>query len=319
MSTEHKRFDPIARFVLAGFRAGTFQRFALALTLVIVAGLLRGGAMFLNERALLFPTFYPAVLAATLFGGVMPGLAASLASVVVVWTAFMARGAVLTVPDSDQAFNMFFFGAMAVLLVWIAASYRRLIEQLRAEDERRNLLVMEIQHRNRNTLAVAQSIVSQGLKEHREAARDINGRLGALAKANELLLGSPGLTVPLEDLVRSALVNYDNSRYSIAGPPLVLSDKQARSIGLILHELTTNAAKYGALSSLRGRIAITCHRHGDEATLTWKEQDGPAVSLPSAPGFGTRFIDRLVADLKATADRDYGADGFEFRLRIAPV
>ena len=163
------RFDPIARFVLAGFESGTVQRYAFAIATVAIAAALRGGASFLSERALLFPTFYPAVLAATLFGGIRPGILASLASVVVVWVAFMARDSLLDIPDSDQLFNMCFFGAMALLLVWIAASYRGLIEKLRAEDDRRNLMVMEMQHRNRNTLAVAQAIVSQGLKDDRDS------------------------------------------------------------------------------------------------------------------------------------------------------
>ncbi|MDO9382558.1 MAG: sensor histidine kinase [Hyphomicrobiaceae bacterium] len=310
------RFDPIARFVVAGFQSGTIQRYAFAIAAVAVAGALRGGASFLSERALLFPTFYPAVLAATLFGGIRAGIAASVASVVVVWVAFMARHSLLDIPDADQLFNMSFFGAMALLLVWIAASYRGLIERLRAEDDRRNLMVMEMQHRNRNTLAVAQAIVSQGLKDDRDAAKDINGRLGALAKANQLLLTTPEMTVPFEDIVRSALSSYDPSRYAVSGYPLVLRDNQARNMGLILHELTTNAAKYGALSSTAGTVLISCAKDEGAVTVVWQEDGGPAIHPPASQGFGTRFIDRLLSDLRATAERSYHPNGFVFKLRL---
>lgn len=317
MSRDRRPLDPIARFVLAGSKAGVVQRFGLAIALVVVAALLRGGASFLSERALLFPTFYPAVLAATLYGGIRPGLAASVLSVVVVWGAFMARDDVFSIPDSDQIFNMFFFVAMAYLLVWIAASYRRLVERLQAEDERRNLLVLEIQHRNRNTLAVAQSIVSQGLKSNRDAARDINGRLAALARANELLLAAPDLSVPFADIARSALFNYESHRYAIGGAPVLFRDQQARSMGLILHELATNAAKYGALSSLKGRISVTCEQSNGETIVRWEEEGGPAISPPATSGFGTRFIDVLAADLKAKTDRSYREEGLIFELRLS--
>ena len=310
------RFDPIARFVLAGFESRTVQRYAFAIATVAIAAALRGGASFLSERALLFPTFYPAVLAATLFGGIRPGILASLASVVVVWVAFMARDSLLDTPDSDQLFNMCFFGAMALLLVWIAASYRGLIEKLRAEDDRRNLMVMEMQHRNRNTLAVAQAIVSQGLKDDREAARDINGRLNALAKANQLLLNTPEMTVPFVEIVRSTLSSYDPSRYAVSGYPLVLRDNHARNMGLILHELTTNAAKYGALSSTNGKVSISCAKENGSVTVIWQEDGGPEINSPASQGFGTRFIDRLLGDLRATAERSYHPNGFVFTLRL---
>lgn len=314
-----KRFDPIARFVLAGFQSQAAQRYAFALAFVILAAVIRGGASFLSERALLFPTFYPAVLAATLFGGVKPGALASVASVLVVWAAFMARESFFSLPDDDQMFNMAFFIAMALLLVWIAASYRGLIEKLRTEDDRRNLLVLEMQHRNRNTLSVAQAIVSQGLKQDGDAARDINGRLGALANANQLLFSSPELTVPFGDIVRSVMSSYDSSRYIVSGYPLVLRDNHARNMGLILHELTTNAAKYGALSSAEGKVSISCTKDDEAVTVTWQENGGPEIEAPAPArqGFGTRFIDRLLGDLRATAERSYRPSGFVFTLRLS--
>ena len=312
-----QRLDPIARFVIAGFRSGHAQRYGMAIAAVLLAALLRGGASFLSERALLFPTFYPAVLAATLYGGVKPGLLASLASVLVVWSIFISRDTYFPALSFDELFNMAFFVAMAVLLVWITASYRGLLQRLTMEDDRRNLLVMEMQHRNRNTLAVAQSIVSQGLKDDRESAKSINGRLSALAKANELLMASPELAVPLTEIVRSVMSSYDSTRYDVSGYPLVLRDNQARNMGLILHELTTNAAKYGALSSNDGRVSILCTKLDDELTLTWQEHGGPQIITPTAHGFGTRFIDRLLADLRASAERTYRPDGFVFQVRMA--
>jgi two-component sensor histidine kinase/integral membrane sensor domain MASE1 len=178
------------------------------------------------------------------------------------------------------------------LLARQAADY---LERRRA-DAIANTLVMEIQHRSDNLLAVIQAIANRSLSDDyspAEAKAAFQARLQALAKANRKLIKSNWTPISLGEIVRSELEPY-GARARAEGADISLSPKQAQDFSLVLHELATNAAKYGALSNGSGTVEIfwTTTTQGESTALkfSWRERGGPPVIAPRTNGFGTAML-----------------------------
>jgi PAS domain S-box-containing protein len=161
-------------------------------------------------------------------------------------------------------------------------------------EERQALLAREVDHRARNALALVQSIVrltrADTIKSYIAA---VDGRIGALSRAHTLLAQSRWQGADLARLVGEELAPYregDDERITAAGPDVSLEPRTAQTLALALHELSTNAAKYGALSVMAGRVALTWQLEPDNLTLHWTETGGPSTQTPASPGFGIRVI-----------------------------
>lgn len=199
-----------------------------------------------------------------------------------------------------------------------------LIERTQAE-ERRKLLVNELNHRVKNTLAVVQAIAQQtfgGTDMPEEAREAFAGRLKALASTHDLLTRTHWESTDLRDLVRDALSACGvTDRASVQGPPLRLGSSTAVTFAMALHELCTNAIKYGALSDESGRVSIRWSTgDGDRRFhFEWRESDGPEVSAPGRRGFGSRLVERALArDLKGESQLTFENEGVRFTID-APV
>lgn len=168
------------------------------------------------------------------------------------------------------------------------------ITDRKRDEQRQILLAEEVDHRARNVVAVIQAIMrlthSQSIGEYVAA---LDGRIRALSTAHKLLAKSRWEGADLSRLVDEEIAPYrsrDHKRIDVAGPEMLLPPAIAQTIALALHELVTNAAKYGALSTDRGRIEIAWEIKHGELTLIWTESGGPAVTLPKRGGYGTRVI-----------------------------
>ncbi len=169
-------------------------------------------------------------------------------------------------------------------------------------EERQRLLINELNHRVKNTLAIVQGLAAQSFSsiEGAEKARGIfNARLQALASAHNLLTQASWGAAQLQDVVSSsaeATAGDLISRFDLSGPDLTLPPQTSVSLAMIVHELCTNAIKYGALSNDDGKVTIRWEVLQDGETkilaLTWRESGGPPVQKPDRKGFGTRLIDR---------------------------
>jgi PAS domain S-box-containing protein len=185
----------------------------------------------------------------------------------------------------------------------------------RAESQR-ELLLAELNHRVKNTLAVVQGIAHQSFKDTDAQARNaFEGRLVALAVAHNLLTQANWENASLEQLACDTLqVSGPNSqRVSLSGPRILLPPRQALAIAMAMHELCINAVKYGALSNDSGRIALEWSRMPDpqgRLKLVWREQGGPPVSPPKRRGFGSLLLERSLArDLEGAVSMDFRPDG----------
>ncbi|MBC2773024.1 PAS domain-containing protein [Rhizobium sp. AQ_MP] len=179
---------------------------------------------------------------------------------------------------------------------------KHLHERQRHEEELK-LLNRELAHRMKNTLAMVQSIVSQSLRgatSITDAATTIGGRIQTLAKAQDVLTGMSVTAAEISAIARTAVAPHvdGDERISIFGPQAYLSAQQALGLSLAIHELATNATKYGALSRPEGRISIRWHKGEDNSfTFDWQESGGPPVTEPTRRGFGSRLTERVVSDL----------------------
>jgi PAS domain S-box-containing protein len=184
--------------------------------------------------------------------------------------------------------------------------------RMRAE-EHQQLLIGELNHRAKNLLAIIQGVAHQTLKnmpaEDRQA---FDGRLRALAAAHTLLTRGNWESADIREVIYDtvAAICPTNDRVEIEGPAVLLRPKTAVSLAMAVHELTTNALKYGSLSVTHGRVGVRWQVAGDRLHLQWCERGGPRVFPPDKRGFGTRMIERgLAAELAGAVRIDFHAEG----------
>lgn len=196
--------------------------------------------------------------------------------------------------------------------VAIAGASRDLSERKEAEELQR-LLGNELNHRVKNSLAAVQSIVNQTLRGAAdiESARiSVSARIISLARAHDLLTERSWSGANIADLAARAVAPFPTSQIILDGPPLDVLPNQALAISLALHELSTNAAKYGALSRPEGRVEIRWKAEDNRLHLSWSESGGPHVIPPSRRGFGSRLIERALGrDLDGQTRLEFAPEG----------
>jgi PAS domain S-box-containing protein len=186
-------------------------------------------------------------------------------------------------------------------------------------EEREHLLMREVSHRAKNMLSVVDAIAHQtATRNPEDFIERFSERIQALSANQELLVRNEWKGVEIEDLVRAQLAHFADligSRIAVHGPKLRLKAAGAQAIGLALHELATNAGKYGALSTDTGRVDICWGTDGDTFTMSWVERDGPPVSAPKRRGFGTIVMETMAErSVDGTVDFDYAPSGVTWRL-----
>jgi len=209
-----------------------------------------------------------------------------------------------------------------------ASKIARDMTERRLADEHRQTLVGELNHRVKNTLAVVQSIASQTLgsaASMEEARAAFSSRLMNLAKAHDVLTRESWAGANLAEIVADTVEPHagGQTRFRIEGPRLQLTPSAALAMSMALHELSTNAAKYGALSADTGQVEIFWRVEGDgevrRLALRWRESGGPPVIKPTRKGFGSRLIGRaLAAELGGKVRVDYKPSGVVCTI-VAPM
>lgn len=204
---------------------------------------------------------------------------------------------------------------------WVSA--QRDVTERRAAEDRQGMLVRELHHRVKNTLATVQAVLnatlrsSQGLDSFRRA---FTNRIASLANTHALITEGRNQAVTFADLLRAELQAYDEpttNRIRLDGPDVLLSSEMAVPVGMALHELATNAIRHGALQDPDGRIEVTWAVDGRCLRVIWNEHDGPPVALPTREGFGSQMLKRvLTAQIGADVDIAFDPDGLRVRLDL---
>ena len=216
-----------------------------------------------------------------------------------------------TVPDAEGGFA---YGVRTIVDV----TERKLAE------EQKKLLLDELNHRVKNTLATVQALAAHTARNATSAEdfrRRFEPRLLALSDAHDRLTRNDWRGCSLVEIVAGELCAHggEAARFSAEGPDLVLPPRACLSLSMALHELATNAAKYGALSVPKGRVDVRWSLSGDSRSpasvaLEWTESGGPPVARPDGEGFGSRLLRVTAAELRARMETDFAAAGFRWRL-----
>lgn len=184
-------------------------------------------------------------------------------------------------------------------------------------EQQRELLARELGHRIKNSLAVVQAIAGQTFRDvDRTALKEFNARLTALGAAQDLLLQSAWEHVSVQELIEKTLAPIcAPERLSLQIDQLQIDGRKSLALALALHELGTNALKYGALSNDRGSVAISLTKSANDFELIWREISGPPVEAPTITGFGTRLMTRnLEADFEGTVKLNFNPSGVVLTL-----
>jgi two-component sensor histidine kinase len=220
---------------------------------------------------------------------------------------------------------LFFYDAKGAPLRMVGVNID--ITRYKDAEHRQNLLIRELHHRVKNTLATVQAIVGSTARTASnidEFYQGFVGRIVSLARTHNLLTEDLWQKAALEELVKTELGPYEDearNRITIEGPHLELPSEAAVPIGMAIHELTTNAAKHGALSTFGGQVEVRWRvEPGEERPMlhfSWVERGGPRVSTPTRQGFGTRLLQRVLAtQLQADVSMNFLEEGLHFSMQM---
>ncbi len=240
-----------------------------------------------------FAPYFPAVLFATAFGGFRIGLATTVVG------GLLGIGMTFgeTPPGSAKIALLLIYLVVSGLILWGAQHYRSIASHHRAisrrlieEETYRKLVVDELQHRLKNKLSTIHAVLHQVLHNQPQVWASIDGRIRALSATDDLIARAEGNGCDLRELLLSELGPYGHVRFTLDGEPRFLPARLAVSLALIIHELATNAGKYGAFSAARGLLQVSWSVNDDRLTLVWDETEGPPIGVVGEAGFGTKLL-----------------------------
>lgn len=292
---------------------------AATMLLILLPTLLRALLHPYLGQTMIFPTYYPAVMIAAVFFGWVSGVVTALGAALCTAILFIdpdEHGSVANAVLLSE--TMFALAAGCIIL--LAALLRQSLARLALEQQRTVLLNRELIHRNKNMLAIVQGLVFQTMQSSRvepeEFYHNLEGRLQALGEAQSLLIEAPHDLIRAGDIVAKAIAPFDQQRFAVDVAACNLSSRSCIPLMLVLHELATNALKYGALHARDGCVRI--EGRIDEARqrleLEWMEEGGPVVTPPARTGFGTRLLARQPGIEQV--DMTYHPDGVRCTLTL---
>lgn len=301
-----------------------WRGYAVSICLVVLATAVRASVGLVDQHVAPFATYFPAILFATLIAGWRAGTFALVLSAVTAW--FVVMPPALSFAAREPVANLSLFLMCGGLIVWLADAYRSLVKSMQEADAQRNLLIQEMAHRSRNITAVVETIIRNSLKPDDEKSEKVMGRLRTLLNSEVLFADKTASGERLHKILRESLMPHGNERILVKGEDVIIDPKSARSWALIIHELATNAAKYGALANNEGTLQVVWTVEEDEVLLQWLERgskgkgngNGNGNADMSSTGFGTKLIEVSVRSLGGTVEREFASEGLRCVIR-API
>ena len=296
---------------------GSVQAYAFAVVCLCLATLFEALLLWFEPDASQLIAYYPAIALAALYGGIGPGLLVAVIAGVTAGWAWMSPALSLALRHHGDAVTLATFAFVALIMVFAVDHFRRLARRLENEEQLRQLAVQELAHRLKNKIATIQAIISVQLREQPQLRRDILDRLRILTAADDLIEGADGRGAHVRDIAAAELGPYGTSRLTLDGPDVLLPPKYALTVALLIHELATNAAKYGSLSVPGGQVSLRSAVSGTALSLEWRERGGPRVAAPRRNGFGLRLLSRALEPFDGGAKIAFDPPGLVCTMTLA--
>lgn len=294
----------------------SIRNYALALLIFAAAVLARLLLDYVVAERLPFITFFPAVLLAAYYCGLGPSILVLTLSAVsgTVWADQSG-----TSPTSFYVASFILFVVLAGVMVALVHYLMKSLARLRQQDQQLAMINRELKHRIKNLFSIANSICLQTIKPGKSAeemSKAVTGRIMAIAAAQDLLSATASEGAELRELVTALVTPLapDPSRLEVGGPAMRLPADTTTPFALILHELATNALKYGAWSQDAGLIKLSWVTEYAALNFRWREHDGPVVAPPMREGLGSTLIRKSLPG--ATVIHDLKADGLECQINL---
>ncbi|HEX7887537.1 MAG TPA: sensor histidine kinase [Phenylobacterium sp.] len=315
--------DDLIRRIIAAQHTRLAPQLAVAFACVGGASLVRFLIGFWIPAGIPYVTFFPILLLATLLGGLRSGVVTLLTSMVAGAVFFVEPWTRWPLPSPTWT-GMVAFLVSGGLIVWLShlvTTAFRAVEEARQQER---LLVLELQHRVKNTLSIVQALAAQTFTSNGGDARSKGvfvDRLVALGRAHNVLSETAWRDVTMQTLVAQAMEPFagaGSDRISMQGEDMLLRSGLIVDLALCLHELATNATKHGALSMAQGAVDIRWRRVSDQRVeLAWRETGGPPVSPPTRRGFGSRLLKQgLSRGARPSVSTDYAPDGLRWTAQF---
>ena len=265
--------------------------------------------------------FYPFVLIASVWGGTLSGLSTLvLSSAIADYLWLKPIGSFYLDPDSIITFTA--FEIVCLFGIFMAAQFRAVLELHVEGEERATLLAHEIEHRTNNLFGMVRAISEQTARNATTVADHqarFDARIDALARAQQLVSERLGSPPDLRALLTQVLEPFGPDRFLIEGPNVSVPLYLGTSCALLLHELSTNATKYGSLSVPRGMVAIRWEAEQNRVRLEWRELNGPPVAAPVRRGFGSRLLKTAFPAECGDASIAFDPDGVRCTVQFALI
>jgi two-component sensor histidine kinase len=300
-----------------GLQPGSFPSLLFALICVVIATVVRIALGELSSASTVFASYYSATLVAALVGGVPAGVLAACSGAFAGFWLFVPPDWKSHVFDQDQLVSALLFAGSSWVIIWAAKSYRDLLWRLRQEQDQRQLLNHELAHRIKNTLATVQAIAGQTLRDQPAVLGKLNDRIAALAATNDLLVKSEWGGASLREILAGEFAPYDPARFALNGEDFECPSEVATVLALIFHELTTNAAKYGALSVAYGRVTLSWTKRSDRVDFDWVENGGPPPAASRHEGFGATLLRKGLRQFDGVVEMNFAPSGLHCKLSLA--
>ena len=303
--------DPLDRLaeLSTRIRPYSFEALAIASVCLGAATVLRLIGSLTNSD-FLFATYFPAILAAGLLAGIPAAVGVTIASTVIVRLFFVPAYFHFSAQSHGELIDFLLYLVSAALTISFAHYSRVVLKRLHRRNLTNEILAKELQHRSKNVCAAIDVIVRKSLPDEPERASKVFGRIKAMMHANELLTAPQPQLLTVKQLLLEAFAPYGEDRLLAFGPKVTLDPDTARHLVLLVHELVTNAVKYGSLSRLSGRVFVNWLEDGDTIVLAWKEIGGPQIDSPQRAGFGSHLIAACIKALSGTMQQKFTPDGF---------
>lgn len=287
---------------------------AKALLCVAAATALRAAVDPAVEGGLYFTFVFPAVFVAGFWGGNRAAITAAVLGGILAGYLWIPPRFSVDIGKAGWV-QLLIFAASASVQLFVIAIVNGLVQALENAQRQSAAMAGEMQHRSLNILALVQAVARQTFRsgggvENQAAFEE---RIGALARSHQLLRDFGYDVVDLEKLLRQVIQPFDVARINLYGPACRIEGSKCASVAMLVHELATNAVKYGALSGDAGTVSITWKASDGEVQMVWQESGGPPVSQPTKTGAGSRLMKALLADETGVV---FAQDGVSASIRV---